>query len=123
MSERKIVERVVQRYASSTLKWKKYPGSVAKMTQTGMGPYSKTEDGRFMIYVSRYLQGQPGNRSYVYHFSAVDYGIPSGGYRFTNIPIFQGGSGFKTEHSTNVKTVFAAVEKWAQEHPLTGDGA
>ena len=93
------------------------------MTQTGMGPYSKTEDGRFMIYVSRYLQGQPGNRSYVYHFSAVDYGIPSGGYRFTNIPICQGGSGFKTEHSTNVKTVFAAVEKWAQEHPLTGDGA
>jgi hypothetical protein len=108
--------RVVSRYLKTAgLKWKKFPGGAAKIGIVG-GPYAKTEDGRFMIFVRRYLQGEPGARSYAYHFSAVDYSIPNKGNRWTDIPIHQGG--INREHSSNPKTVMAAVEKWAAEHPL-----
>ena len=110
-----LVERVAQRYLASALHWKKFPGGAAKIGIIG-GPYAKTEDGRFMIFVRRYLQGQPGDRSYAYHFSAVDYSIPSKGNRWTDIPIHMGG--FANDHSSNPKTVVTAVEKWAHEHPL-----
>jgi hypothetical protein len=114
-----LTRRVAERYLQATaIKWKRYPGGVANITRTpGGGAYAKSEDGRFLIHVSRYLRGDPGDRSYVYHFSAVDYSIPSGGQRFTNIPVDRGG-GFKSDTSTNVKHVMEAVEKWAREHPL-----
>ncbi len=117
MGPKSIVERVAERYLKATaIQWKKFPGSLASMTRSGGAPYAKSQDERFMVFVNRYLQGQPGDRSYVYHFSAVDYGIPSGGYRFTNIPIHAPGG--NREYSSNVKLVFASVEKWAHEHPL-----
>jgi len=95
------------------IKWIKFPGGAAKIAVVG-GPYAKSEDGRFMVYVRRYLQGEPGNRTYSYHFSGVDYGIPSKGARFTEIPIIQGG--LNTEYASNPKKVMASVEKWAAEH-------
>jgi hypothetical protein len=115
-----LVERVAQHFLVATaIHWKKFPGSVAQMTRVPGGSlYSKSADGRFMIFVTRSLQGQPGDRSYVYHFSAVDYWIPSSGNRFTNIPIQQPGG--SRENSSNVKRVFESVEKWAHEHPLYG---
>lgn len=111
-----LVQRVAKRYLAASLQWKKFPGGAAKIGIIG-GPYAKTEDGRFMVYVRRSMQGNPGDRSYVYHFSAVDYSIPNKGNRWTDIPIHQGG-GFMSDSNQNVKKVFEAVEKWAHEHPL-----
>lgn len=95
------------------IKWTRYPGGIAKITRTpGGGAYAKSADGRFMIFVSRYLRGDPGYRAYVYHFSAVDYSIPSAGQRFTSVPI-KGGRAY----SQNVDDVMASVEQWNSEHP------
>ena len=97
-----------------TIRWKMIPGGAAEISRTpGGGPYAKSEDSRFIIWVSRYLPR--GGRSYSYHFSAVDYGIPSGGHRFSKVPIGTPG-GWQSDASTNVKLVKAAVERWAQSH-------
>lgn len=99
------------------IKWKKVPGGIAKIGITG-GACMVSEDGRFAIYVRRYLQGNPGNRSYAYHYQAVDYGIGSnnktGGVN-TTITFMQGG--MKREYSYNKDTVLKAAETWAASHP------
>jgi len=98
---------------AKAIRWKRYPGRTAEICRTpGGGPYAKSEDGRFVIWVSRYLGGDAGRRSYSFHFSAVDYGIPSGGQRFTNVTMSRG-----RDSSTDVKNITAAVERWAQDHP------
>ena len=105
--------------SASTIRWKKYPGGAAKICQTpGGGPYAKSEDDRFVVWVSRYRRGDRGYRSYSYHYRAVDYGLPSGEQRFTDIPIHLPGT-FPVATSTNVRKVMAAVDRWALLHPLT----
>ena len=103
--------------AVAPIRWKNYPGGAAEISRTpGGGPYAKSEDGRFIIWVSRSMGGPPGDRSYRYHFGGVDYGIPSGGQRFTDVPIKQGD--WTSESSTNPAAVMAAVERWALERPI-----
>lgn len=99
--------------AAPPIRWKRYPGGAAEIGRTpGGGPYAKSDGGRFVIWVSRYMGGPPGDRSYRYSFSAVDYEIPSGGQRFTRVPLERG-----ADSSMNVKKVIAAVERWAEDHP------
>ncbi len=97
---------------SASTAWTRYPWRVAEICSVGGGPYAKSKDGRFVLWVQRSRGGDPGNRSYSYYFSAVDYGIPSGGQRFTSVPVGHG-----RDSSTNVKTVMAAVDRWAHDHP------
>jgi len=75
------------------------------------GIYAKSEDRRFMILARRWRHGEPGFRKYTYFYSAVDYGMPSDGRRYTEIPI-RG----RDLDSTSADRVFEAVERWADEH-------
>ena len=112
---------LVRRYGSAepraAIRWSKYAGGAAKISQTpGGGPYAKSADGRFIIWVLRYRGGDHGDRHYTHHFCAVDYGIPSAGQKFTAVPIQMPGA-FPRESSSNVKAVMAAVDRWAAGHP------
>ena len=99
---------------NTPIKWKRVPGGVAKISIVG-GACMKSEDGRFVIYVTRYLQGERGRRSYVYHYAGIDYWIPSKGQRYTQIMYTQGG--MRREYSSNKDTGIKAVETWAASHP------
>lgn len=92
------------------IRWHKTP--LAKIKDSGI--YAKSEDGRFLVFARRYRHGQPGDRKYTYFFSAVDYHTPSGGKRYTNVPVPGAGA---DQESVNPEKVFAAVEKWLIEHP------
>ncbi len=109
-----LVERVAQRYLASTLHWRKTPLNSIKGDS---GIYARSEpDGRFLVFVRRWRNGQAGDRRYTLFYWAVDYQTPSAGKRYTHVPL-QGGSGPEHE-SVSAPKVFAAVEKWAHDHPL-----
>jgi len=92
----------VIRWTTSTLK---------KIGESGI--YAKSEDRRFMIFARRWRHGEPGFRKYTYFYSAVDYGLPNAGQRYTEIPVR--GHEMSTQ---NPDKVFDAVERWAEEHPI-----
>lgn len=111
-----LVERVVQRYLTAAIHWKKTPLNNIK---GDMGIYARSEpDGRFLVHVRRWRSGQPGDRKYTLFYSAIDYQTPSEGKRYSEIPVSQG-----SHESVNASKVFAAVEKWAQEHPVADKAA
>ena len=111
-----LAERVAQRHLASTIKWKKTPLNSIKGDS---GIYARSEpDGRFLVHVHRWRNGQPGDRKYTLLYSAVDYQTPSGSKHYSNIPI----PGRSENNSVNVDKVFAAVEKWAHEHPVPAPG-
>src|SRR5271170_6870016 len=61
--------------AFASIRWVRAPGRVASITRTpGGGVFARSADGRFVIWVRRYLGGDPGARSYRYYFAATDYG-------------------------------------------------
>jgi hypothetical protein len=99
----------LSRRGAAPIRWKKYPGGVAEIGRTpGGGPYAKSDGGRFVIWVNRFMGPPSSNRSWRHFFIAYDYGLPSGGERFTCVPL--GGV-----DPMNIKQVLAAVERWASE--------
>jgi hypothetical protein len=104
-----------ERASMARIRWIRAPGRVASITRTpGGGVYARSEDGRFVVWTRRHLGGVRGERSYRYSFEATDYGVPSGGQRFTTVPI----DTTRTE-SMDVRRVMAAVDAWAAQHPAT----
>jgi len=97
--------------SASPLRWRKYPGGRAKLAQLPGGkPYAKSEDGRFIIWVSRYRRAAQGDAHY---FSAVDYATPSGKKSHAIVPIRSA-----TDSTSSLEQVIAAVERWRGEHPV-----
>lgn len=78
-----------------------------------MGIFAKSEDSRFFIQVFRYRHGEGPRRKNVYSFAAIDYKTPSDGKRYSYIPV----RGTDTK-SSELGKVKAAVEKWAEDHPV-----
>lgn len=112
MTDSKLTSRVVARHIAASIRWIKSPGRIAELAASpGGGVYAQSADKRFMVSVHRFMTGDAGRRQYLYYFTAVDYGIPSGGQRFTDVPVRD------TEKSDPKKTL-AAVERWAESHPL-----
>ncbi len=101
-----------------SVRWELAKGGLAKAASSpGGGIYARSEDGRFTITVTRHRRGDPGRREYVYAFSAVDYGMPSGGRRYTMVPVMVGGNR-GSEFSVDRKVMMESAEKWAELHPL-----
>jgi len=97
---------------ASTIQWKKEPGRIQDMAKVPGGDvYAKSSDGRFWIFVTRDMRGEHGLRDYTYSFRATDYGLPSGGRKFTSIPL---------RSTTDPKRVMQEVERWAEAHPVEG---
>jgi hypothetical protein len=83
----------------------KTPGDTAAIGRTpGGGPWTQSQDERFVIWVKSH-----GDRLL---FSALDYGIPDETRAYTILRVD------RSRHSSpDMKKVLAAVERWAHEHP------
>lgn len=92
------------------IKWKRTLGGAAKAATSGGGIYAISEDGRFIVTVTRRMAGDPGRRSYHYTFSVVDYQTPSEGRHYTNLVIDHPG-GVPREGTSDPKKALAAAER------------
>lgn len=112
MTDSKLAARVVARHIAASIRWVKSPGRAAELASSpGGGIYAMSADKRFLVAVHRFMTGDKGRRQYLIYFTAVDYGIPSGGQRYTDVPV-------RATEKSDPKKTLAAVERWAEAHPL-----
>jgi hypothetical protein len=108
-----MTRRVLIRFAATaTIRWIRSPGKLRDLaTLPGGGIYAKSSDGRFIIWVRKFITGDKGYRKDLFIYSIADYALPSAGQRYTEVPI-------RAPGATVLKKVEEIAEAWAAEHPV-----